>query len=751
MTQQFWTKKLSEDSKGNTTVTFGSKTISYNKFDPRLYTVPCKYWEGGNCKMGEHCRFLHGETLSDDPRRPEYNEKKKSYLQGGYMAKDNQYQQISDQNEISDQFNNYSLNNKWTYYSNKARPSTNGITRIHSNDNYVYGLFNTNKNVQRDRKLFHLVTETKNQIKNEFQFTSQEKGNKKILQRYGRKPLVELVVLYSSQKNIRKYAINVRDSLLNNGVDLLINSEDTNGEVNKSEHLSLLIKKSIADFFIVIGNKNVQNQTCQIKKCGKLTEMGLREITDLIWSDWNLSFELFDRKYGFLPLKYPLSNENRFEITNNPEIFETNTNNKELSREELFEILARHTNVGDINLKIAKLTDLFSTFMIYSKVNSSIQSHTSWVVKNSILQKTKKAVDLFQQSLVLGKVKIISLKVTVVKQMKIGRDYRGEVVTLGYFPSNKKPNISIKLKKSLIEILSQAINILSQITIKIGNFESLLNKKNISQSKILFPKSEKLLKSVIDDEKSLSGTEINKETVSSLNNKDDDPIDQKKENHHVENDQKDHILDDHTNEKINENTSKYENENKKGNEKKKASIGNKKERGEIKKENDRKQSKENVLESLQNEKKEKERLEELLSKQFIEFISITNNTKLNISSSNIKRVSNKNKNYKIAQNGKLSLNNYQKDRIYQISSSPNFKLNAQKNNNNGYFSIKGENSNGNNSIHIDYTNFNKNPRLKQPISKINSLSTGNISELVQKSHNLVKHTSEGSFSSIFEK
>jgi len=37
-----------------------------------LHQRPCKFWGVGKCNWGWGCRFLHGNSFADDPRRPEY-------------------------------------------------------------------------------------------------------------------------------------------------------------------------------------------------------------------------------------------------------------------------------------------------------------------------------------------------------------------------------------------------------------------------------------------------------------------------------------------------------------------------------------------------------------------------------------------------------------------------------------------------------------------------------------------------------
>ncbi|KAH0791026.1 hypothetical protein GPJ56_005161 [Histomonas meleagridis] len=38
----------------------------------RLHLRQCNFWKYGKCNWGWSCRYLHGNTLADDPRRPEY-------------------------------------------------------------------------------------------------------------------------------------------------------------------------------------------------------------------------------------------------------------------------------------------------------------------------------------------------------------------------------------------------------------------------------------------------------------------------------------------------------------------------------------------------------------------------------------------------------------------------------------------------------------------------------------------------------
>ncbi|EAX93195.1 hypothetical protein TVAG_199690 [Trichomonas vaginalis G3] len=50
----------------------GSPRARGNGDFPKLNLTPCKFWKLGKCDWGWSCRFLHGDSVEDDPRRPEY-------------------------------------------------------------------------------------------------------------------------------------------------------------------------------------------------------------------------------------------------------------------------------------------------------------------------------------------------------------------------------------------------------------------------------------------------------------------------------------------------------------------------------------------------------------------------------------------------------------------------------------------------------------------------------------------------------
>jgi hypothetical protein len=68
----------------------------------------------------------------------------------------------------------------------------------------------------------------------------------------------------------------------------------------KTENLAEIITSSTsADFLIVIGDRNMKNQSCQVKKRGKLVEMDVFDMIRAIWNEWGphqVEFEDLDPK-----------------------------------------------------------------------------------------------------------------------------------------------------------------------------------------------------------------------------------------------------------------------------------------------------------------------------------------------------------------------------------------------------------------------------------------------------------------------
>ena len=113
----------------------------------------------------------------------------------------------------------------------------------------------------------------------------------------GRRPYLQIVVLFAADVRVMRYAKEVHTAFLENGVDAYLQTEETgqhilsyfripthflfpfhyyffyvNADI-KTENLAEVITNSKADCLIVIGDRNMKNRSCQAKRRGKLVEM----------------------------------------------------------------------------------------------------------------------------------------------------------------------------------------------------------------------------------------------------------------------------------------------------------------------------------------------------------------------------------------------------------------------------------------------------------------------------------------------
>lgn len=125
-----------------------------------------------------------------------------------------------------------------------------------------------------------------------------------ISERDGRRPFLQIVVLYANDSRVFNYSKEVQNQFLENGIDvyLQIGIENVLSRENqrvsyhdklekdteiKTENLAEIITSSIADFLIVIGDRNMKNKSCQAKKRGKLVEMNVEDMIHGIWTEWS--------------------------------------------------------------------------------------------------------------------------------------------------------------------------------------------------------------------------------------------------------------------------------------------------------------------------------------------------------------------------------------------------------------------------------------------------------------------------------
>lgn len=92
------------------------------------------------------------------------------------------------------------------------------------------------------------------------------------------------------------YSKNLTNRVLEAGIDVFLNTDlaeaglgEPNSQVQqviKPEHLSSVISSSLADFLIVIGDRNMRNDTVQARRSGKLVEMSIDERIRTILENW---------------------------------------------------------------------------------------------------------------------------------------------------------------------------------------------------------------------------------------------------------------------------------------------------------------------------------------------------------------------------------------------------------------------------------------------------------------------------------
>lgn len=91
-----------------------------------------------------------------------------------------------------------------------------------------------------------------------------------------RRPVLHIVVLFASDTRVLSYARAVAQKFMDHGVDVFVQRELTEMGLGvsgasgpqyiKPEHLSTLISASGGDDLIVIGDRNMRNDTCQVRR-----------------------------------------------------------------------------------------------------------------------------------------------------------------------------------------------------------------------------------------------------------------------------------------------------------------------------------------------------------------------------------------------------------------------------------------------------------------------------------------------------
>lgn len=109
-----------------------------------------------------------------------------------------------------------------------------------------------------------------------------------------RRPFLQVVVLFASDNKVLQYAKNVQARFTRHGIDVFMQTNLSEVGLARGKgphwirpsHLSMVISATKADFLIVVGDRNMRNETCQGRRSGKLVEMGVTERITAVLQGW---------------------------------------------------------------------------------------------------------------------------------------------------------------------------------------------------------------------------------------------------------------------------------------------------------------------------------------------------------------------------------------------------------------------------------------------------------------------------------
>lgn len=102
-------------------------------------------------------------------------------------------------------------------------------------------------------------------------------------------------MLFASDTKVLEYAEKVRSRFTRHGIDVFLHTSLSEVELARGgrgpqwirpSHLSTVISATKADFLVVVGDRNMRNETCQGRRSGKLVEMGITERITSILQAW---------------------------------------------------------------------------------------------------------------------------------------------------------------------------------------------------------------------------------------------------------------------------------------------------------------------------------------------------------------------------------------------------------------------------------------------------------------------------------
>lgn len=271
-----------------------------------------------------------------------------------------------------------------------------------------------------------------------------------IAERDGRRPFLQIVVLYANDSRVFHYAKEVQNQFIENGIDvyLQIGVENTPSKDSikssyidhlekdreiKTENLAEIITSSIADFLIVIGDRNMKNKSCQAKKKGRLVEKDVEDMINAIWSEWSPYQSVY---------------------------MDVDANN--MSTEKIQSLLEEHFNLRHLNNRLKRIKDLLNELKSMNvkprKSSDHLLNPEDSKFAEIMTNLQKMFIKLHQQlkEIEFELIELNSIDTPIVDQSqygsKVGPDYR---------PSNKS-FLSRPIREKLLSYLESLLNKLEE-------------------------------------------------------------------------------------------------------------------------------------------------------------------------------------------------------------------------------------------------------------------------------------------------
>ncbi|EFA75252.1 hypothetical protein PPL_11327 [Heterostelium album PN500] len=389
-TTKEWPAVLSSNNSNNThassssggSASVANSTTNSSSSNTTRYPVVCKYYKSGTCKLGDSCRFSHTPTTSSPNNLPQSPSLLPNpILHPPQFSLQQQQQQSnslplhppipSSSSSSSSSFNNNNNNNsnnnvKSNLINNNNDSSSNSIGGDNSKHSKKIDLNNSNSNSNSNTVPaplpFPQPTSLPNPLISSSSSSLQSPGLIALSQQQlqqsltslplnsltlddseefisyhcrsnpsrmaGRRPFLQLVVLYASDARVLRFAKEVQNQFLEGGIDVFLKTEE-NSQSIKTENLAEIITNSKADCLVVLGDRNLKNKSCQAKRRGKLVEMEIEEVITSIWSEWN----------QLLPKE-----------------------EEDLTYEQVFNLLEKHCKLRHVKDRLTKLRNNISEF-----------------------------------------------------------------------------------------------------------------------------------------------------------------------------------------------------------------------------------------------------------------------------------------------------------------------------------------------------------------------------------------------------